>query len=83
MARPERQAAYNARVQRDLQGTVWNAGGCSSYYIDANGRNSIGFPWSTDRMQELLSEFDHENYHARPQRTRVAASGRRDQPRRT
>ena len=64
--RADRQAAYNAEVQRDLAGTVWNTGGCQSYYLDANGRNSIGFPWSTDRMQALLAEFDHANYEARP-----------------
>lgn len=60
--RAEAQAAYNARVQRDLQGTVWNTGGCSSYYLDSNGRNSIGFPWSTLTMQRLLRRFDHEHF---------------------
>ena len=28
-------------------GTVWNAGGCRSYYLDRNGRNSTIFPGST------------------------------------
>jgi cation diffusion facilitator CzcD-associated flavoprotein CzcO len=57
------QEAYNAEVQRDLQGTVWNTGGCSSYYLDANGRNSIGFPWSTVTMRKLLREVDTESYN--------------------
>jgi cyclohexanone monooxygenase len=56
------QEAYNAEVQRDLQGTVWNTGGCSSYYLDENGRNSIGFPWSTMSMRRLLREIDPESY---------------------
>jgi cyclohexanone monooxygenase len=56
------QEAYNVEVQRDLQGTVWNTGGCSSYYLDANGRNSIGFPWSTMRMRGLLREIDLGSY---------------------
>lgn len=59
---PEVQAAYNKKVQRDLQGTVWNTGGCSSYYLDSNGRNSIGFPWSTLTMQRLLRRFDDEHF---------------------
>lgn len=59
------QAAYNERVQRDLARTVWNVGGCASYYIDRNGRNSIGFPWSTYRMRELLARFDRESYSLR------------------
>jgi cyclohexanone monooxygenase len=62
--RRDAQASYNRRVQRDLAGTVWNTGGCSSYYIDANGRNSIAFPWSTLRMRRILARFDIENYHA-------------------
>lgn len=56
------QAAYNRQVQKDLMGTVWNTGGCSSYYIDANGKNSVAFPWSTDRMRRMLRTFDAENY---------------------
>ncbi len=56
------QAAYNEKVQQDLQGTVWNTGGCSSYYIDTNGKNSIGFPWSTNTMQRLLADFDLDSY---------------------
>ncbi|MFO0696848.1 MAG: NAD(P)/FAD-dependent oxidoreductase [Polyangiales bacterium] len=56
------QTAYNREVQRDLAGTVWNTGGCSSYYLDANGKNSIGFPWSTHEMRRLLRDIDLEAY---------------------
>ena len=55
---PDAQARYNQRVQKDLQKTVWNTGGCQSYYLDVNGRNSIGFPWSTFTMRRLLGQFD-------------------------
>lgn len=61
------QDAYNEQVQAALQGTVWNTGGCSSYYIDANGKNSIGFPWSTLTMKRLLDKFDEENYFIMPE----------------
>ncbi|ARU55615.1 oxidoreductase [Oleiphilus messinensis] len=60
--KPDVQEAYNVRVQKALQGTVWNTGGCSSYYLDKSGFNSVGFPWSTLKMQSLLSQFDPENY---------------------
>lgn len=70
LARVEVRAAaqqkYNARVQAALAGTVWNTGGCSSYYIDANGKNSTGFPWSTVTMRRLLSQFDLESYDVVP-----------------
>ncbi|RXJ73716.1 cyclohexanone monooxygenase [Veronia nyctiphanis] len=56
------QKAYNEKVQHDLQKTVWNTGGCTSYYLDANGKNSIGFPWSTLKMKQLLNHFDSQAY---------------------
>ena len=56
------QRTYNRKVQKDLQGTVWNTGGCSSYYLDKNGFNSVGFPWSTLEMQRLLKAFDADSY---------------------
>ena len=61
--RRDAQASYNRRIQAALVGTVWNAGGCSSYYIDANGRNSIAFPWGVDHMRRMLNRFDLEHYH--------------------
>ena len=46
--RPEVQVAYNDGIQQRLQGTVWNSGGCVSWYLDAKGRNTTiwpGFTW--------------------------------------
>jgi cation diffusion facilitator CzcD-associated flavoprotein CzcO len=46
--RREAMEAYDAEVQRRLQGSVWNTGGCASWYLDARGRNSTiwpGFTW--------------------------------------
>ena len=62
----EVQQRYNLKVQKDLQGTVWNTGGCSSYYLDKNGFNSVGFPWSTLEMQRLLNHFDADSYPQQP-----------------
>jgi cyclohexanone monooxygenase len=59
------QQRYNKKVQTALASTVWNTGGCSSYYIDRNGKNSIGFPWSSGTMQRLLKSFDTHNYDCR------------------
>lgn len=56
------QKVYNEKVQQDLQTTVWNTGGCSSYYIDENGKNSIGFPWSTFKLRKMLAKFDGQAY---------------------
>ncbi|MGH3715371.1 MAG: flavin-containing monooxygenase [Micromonosporaceae bacterium] len=60
--RPEVQSAFNDQVQQALPSTVYNAGGCSSYYLDVNGRNSFSWPWSTGRMRRTIAAFDPEAY---------------------
>ena len=60
------QDAYNAQLQRALAGTVYNAGGCSSYYLDDNGRNSFSWPYSTARMRARIKTFDENNYRIVP-----------------
>jgi cyclohexanone monooxygenase len=56
------QDVYNAEMQDALQGTVFNAGGCSSYYIDVNGRNSSIYPWTTLRFRKDTAKFDLDDY---------------------
>jgi cation diffusion facilitator CzcD-associated flavoprotein CzcO len=60
--RPEAQAAYNVEVQRLTQGTVWVSGGCASYYIDRNGRNSSLWPTFTWPFRRRTREFDEGAY---------------------
>ncbi|WP_328989028.1 NAD(P)/FAD-dependent oxidoreductase [Kribbella sp. NBC_01245] len=60
--RPEAQDAFNAEVQEGLAGTVYETGGCASYYHDANGRNSFSWPWSTARMRRRIRDFDPADY---------------------
>ncbi len=47
---------YNSQTQTALQRTVWNSG-CSSYFLDKNGRNSTNWPWTTWTMAYRLSRF--------------------------
>ncbi|MGQ0840549.1 flavin-containing monooxygenase [Actinokineospora sp.] len=63
--RADVQAAFNAEVQAALPTTVYNAGGCSSYYLDVNGRNSFSWPWSTARMRARIARFDPAGYTVR------------------
>jgi cation diffusion facilitator CzcD-associated flavoprotein CzcO len=42
------QDQFNEELQRDLSGTVWNTGGCQSWYMDDHGVNRSlwsGFTW--------------------------------------
>lgn len=60
--RPEVQDRFNAEVQAALPGTVYNSGGCSSYYLDENGKNSFSWPWSTGRMRREVPRFDSTEF---------------------
>jgi hypothetical protein len=60
--RPAAQAAHNAAVQEALATTVYNAGGCTSYYFTPTGRNIFAWPWSTGRLVRRLSRFDADAY---------------------
>jgi cation diffusion facilitator CzcD-associated flavoprotein CzcO len=60
--RPEAQAAYNAMLDQMTEGTVWVSGGCSSYYIDRNGRNSTIWPTFTWPFRQRTREFDEAAY---------------------
>ncbi|GAA2902790.1 NAD(P)/FAD-dependent oxidoreductase [Streptosporangium fragile] len=42
--RPEVQRAYNDRLQRRLERLVWTEGGCTSLYLDENGKNRSFWP---------------------------------------
>jgi cation diffusion facilitator CzcD-associated flavoprotein CzcO len=53
---------YNKTLQQALQKTVWNSGGCVSYFIDKNGRNSTNWPWTTFYMRSRLRKFQQKDY---------------------
>jgi hypothetical protein len=57
--------------------TVWVAGGCKSWYVDANGRNTTLWPDYTFRFRQRLRRFDPENYHVR---TRTEVEHQRTEP---
>ncbi|WP_439382680.1 flavin-containing monooxygenase [Amycolatopsis lexingtonensis] len=63
--RPDVQEAFNADVQAALPGTVYQSGGCSSYYTDVNGRNSFSWPFSTGRLRSQVGSFDEADYEIR------------------
>ncbi len=60
--RPEVQAAYNKEIQRRLEGTVWNSGGCVSWYLDKNGKNTTLWPRTTWRFTRQMRDFDLASY---------------------
>ena len=53
---------HNLKVQQNLKTTVFNAGGCKSYYLDQNGRNFAAWPWSLQELRNQLKELDLNKY---------------------
>jgi cation diffusion facilitator CzcD-associated flavoprotein CzcO len=66
--RAEAQAASTAEVQQRLQGTVWNTGGCASWYLDEHGRNATIWPGFTYPFKRRLLRFDAGSYDLRAPR---------------
>ncbi len=60
--RPEAQARWNEKVQRNMRGTVWTAGGCASWYLDRSGRNSTLWPGFAFAFRRALRRFDAQSY---------------------
>jgi cation diffusion facilitator CzcD-associated flavoprotein CzcO len=64
--RREAQEAWNTDVQRRMEGTVWTAGGCASWYLDSNGRNTTLWPDHTFRFFRALRRFDPAEHRLIP-----------------
>jgi cation diffusion facilitator CzcD-associated flavoprotein CzcO len=60
--RADVQARYNDELQHKLAGTVWNTGGCRSWYLDRNGRNTTLWPSFTFRFRQRTRSFDPADY---------------------
>jgi cation diffusion facilitator CzcD-associated flavoprotein CzcO len=56
------QASFLAGVDHDTEGTVWTAGGCSSWYLDKTGRNSTLWPDSVRAYQRRVASFEPSDY---------------------
>jgi cation diffusion facilitator CzcD-associated flavoprotein CzcO len=61
--RRDRQDAYNAALQRRLDGSVWTSGGCASWYLGEDGRNRTlwpGYTFDFRRRTRKVRASDHE-----------------------
>lgn len=68
--------AYNRDLDRKLARSVWERGGCTSYYRDANGRNSTIWPDWTWRFRALAARWDERAYFLKQVRVPDAAGAR-------
>ncbi len=56
---------WSDEVQRKAARTVWNSGGCASWYLDAEGRNTTLWPGYTFVFGERARRFDMLSYETK------------------
>ncbi|MEU8680559.1 NAD(P)/FAD-dependent oxidoreductase [Streptomyces sp. NPDC048611] len=61
-ARPSAVQDWNRRLQQRMTRTVWNVGGCDSWYLDANGRNTTVWPGTTGEFKKVTRQVDLAEY---------------------
>lgn len=72
--RPEAHASFNRQVDQRMRGTVWDVGGCSSFYLDRTGRNATLWPDWTWRFRRLAASPELHAYElSAPRPAAVAA----------
>jgi cation diffusion facilitator CzcD-associated flavoprotein CzcO len=66
---PTAQRAYVAMIDARLATSTWNAGGCSSWYLDRTGRNSTLWPDGVGRFRRTVSHVHADAYRWLPRRS--------------
>jgi cation diffusion facilitator CzcD-associated flavoprotein CzcO len=64
--RPEVYDEFNRSTEERLRHSVWNEGGCASWYIDSNGRNGVWWPGFTWRLWQRTRRFEPTDYNLQP-----------------
>ncbi|MEU6556076.1 NAD(P)/FAD-dependent oxidoreductase [Streptomyces sp. NPDC046915] len=70
-ARPSAVRAWNHKVQERMKRTVWSTGGCTSWYLDASGRNTTIWPGTPTEFRRATRRVDLAEYEVvRPPATK-------------
>ncbi|MBO0827690.1 MAG: NAD(P)/FAD-dependent oxidoreductase [Streptosporangiales bacterium] len=63
--RPHAMHGYDDAVARRMDRTVWVHGGCRSWYLDRNGRNTTLWPSFVAGFRRRTARFDRDSYRVR------------------
>ncbi|GJD56397.1 flavin-containing monooxygenase [Methylobacterium dankookense] len=63
--RPEAQARFLDGIRARLDTSIWQQGGCTSWYLDADGRNSVNWPGSVLAYLRSARRARPEDYSLR------------------
>jgi len=56
------QRHWNLELQHKMSRTVWNTGGCTSWYLDGEGKNTVLWPGSTSSFRRATRKVDLAEY---------------------
>ena len=56
------QREYNKKIQKELSGSIWQSGGCHSWYQMKNGKNVTLWPGFTFTFMRQTRHFDPSKY---------------------
>ncbi len=59
----DKQAAFTQEMQDRHASSVWQAGGCTSWYQDASGRNTTLWPGTVSEYRKRMAQSGLEQYH--------------------
>jgi len=68
-------ARYNDWLQERLKRTVWNTGGCASWYLTSSGKNTTAWPGFTFEFRLKTRRFDATSYHLVAKEDALSAEG--------
>ncbi len=74
--RTDAQQTYNRWIQRRLDKTTWNSGGCSSWYLTEDGFNSTMFPGFASTFRRTLNDVQLQDYVAKGDATALVGAPR-------
>lgn len=61
--RAEAQQGFTRMLRRKLSRSVWNTGGCVSWYLDKHGANTTIWPGFSFEFRQITRRFDVDAYH--------------------
>ncbi|MFI5782900.1 hypothetical protein [Nocardia sp. NPDC051570] len=71
--RPDTQEGFVDRVDHRLETSVWNSGGCGSFYLSGTGRNIAWWPWFAWQFKRETRRVDLSDLHTEPRVARGPA----------
>ncbi|WP_406398613.1 NAD(P)/FAD-dependent oxidoreductase [Streptomyces sp. NBC_00879] len=57
------QESFSQMLQNKLSRTIWNVGGCASWYLDKHGDNTTMWPGFSYEFRRITRTFDIDAYH--------------------